>query len=76
MIEFAPKHNSYEQVTEITSKISINKLFVNLFKNIKFNNLPDCVFEIEDSLWGIIDENICVGIAEADNRRLQNDTTK
>lgn len=65
------KHNSSDDETkQITYSVSIHKVFRDLFKFTNFNSLPESVFEIEQSLWRIIDDNVCDTISEADNNRI------
>lgn len=66
------KHNSPDEVIILhtPTKVSIHKIFKQIFKVIELNNYPEPVFKIESSLWIAIDENICDTISEADNNRL------
>lgn len=66
------KYNSSDEVIILhtPTKVSIHKIFKQIFKAIDLNNYSEPVFEIESSLWIAIDENICNTISEADNNRL------
>lgn len=51
-------------------KVSIHKIFNQIFKIVKLETLPESIFAIEQFLWVAIDENICDTISEADNNRI------